>query len=824
MRDATKKAEERPGDELARLRKRVAELERSERKWKQERERLRDSEARLTEFLRNIPNHHLLLLDPALNVVAANDIVLTTLSAQFGVQKEELIGRSFLELMPGFEGSDRHTRYLEVLRTGVPFFRPEVTPLLPIGDLLFSISVFKVGKGLGILATDITARKEAQAALQESEQKYAALVEQASDGVLILQDGVLKFANRALADILGYSVEQLTWKRMLGLVAPAHRAMAAEKYRLRLAGRHFPPYEIQVVRKDGTIKDVEISASRFQYEGRPATMAIVRDIEERKRTLQALRDSEERYRRFFEDSPTALWEIDASYVKAFSNRLRKTGVTDFKAYFENHPDEARLCGQRVKLVHMNRASLELFEAGSGEELRSKLRLIFPKESTGMFSKGIVAVAEGRTSFEREVGSYTLTGKPKHIFYKWSALPHYEETAARLLVSLVDITSRVQLEQERLKSQKLESLGVLAGGIAHDFNNFLTAISTNIAMARMYGNLDHDIADMLSDAEKASARAKALTQQLLAFAKGGDPVKRTVRLGELLRDTAAFALSGSNVKSVFSLPEDLRLVMIDEGQIGQVIHNLVINADQAMPGGGTVEIAAENVVVDIGEGSLPLERGNYVKVTVTDHGIGISRKHLDRIFDPFYTTKKRGSGLGLATCYTIMKNHAGHIRVHSEVDMGTRIELFLPASEEAPVRGEQDRKASLRGEGRVLLVDDEPMIRRAGAAMLRRFGYEATAAQNGEEAIRRYEEAVRAEEPFDAVIMDLTIPGDKGGRETVAALLALDPDARVIVSSGYSDDPVMSHFEQYGFCDVIAKPYRLEDVAAVLRRVLSERDG
>ena len=278
-----------------------------------------------------------------------------------------------------------------------------------------------------------------------------------------------------------------------------------------------------------------------------------------------------------------------------------------------------------------------------------------------------------------------------------------------------------------------------------------------------------------------------------------------------------------MKSTFSVPEDLWLVSIDEGQIGQVIHNLVINADQAMPAGGEVEIAAENVLVADAEHVLPQEEGKYVRVSVIDHGIGISGKHLDRIFDPFYTTKQRGSGLGLTTCFTIMKNHGGHIRVHSEVDVGTRIDLFLPASDEPPERGEQARKTSLQGEGRILLIDDEQMIRRAAGEMLRRFGYDVTAAKDGEEAIRYYEEAAAAKRPFHAVIMDLTIRGSKGGRETAEALLTVDPDAKVIVSSGYSDDPVMSNFEDYGFCDVITKPYKLEDVGTVLRRVISGED-
>jgi len=703
-----KKAKGQPIDELAYLRRRVAELERSEQERKRDEDRLRESERRLSAFLRNAPIHRFLLLDSALDIVAGNDIVLDLFSTFFGLKKEEIIGKNFPELIPGFDASDRHKKYLEVLRTGTPFYTEELAPPPEAGDVRISVSVFKAGDGLGIIATDIT---------------------------------------------------------------------------------------------------------------------------ERVRVERALRESEERYRIFFDESPTALWEIDASYVKEFTDQLRKTGVRDFKAYFEDHPEEAVTCEKEVKLVEMNRASLELFESsglelsesGGREEILQSLRRIVPREESKVYSGGILAVAKGRTSFQEKLVLNTPKGKKKQILYKWSVLPGHEGSASRLLVSLVDITASVQLEQERLKSQKLESLGVLAGGIAHDFNNFLTAISTNISMALIYGDLEDDISEMLGDAEKASNRAKNLTQQLLAFAKGGKPIKRTVSMGKLLRDTVEFALSGSNVQSLYSVPEDLWPVFVDEGQIGQVIHNLVINADQAMPGGGKVEIAAENVLVDR-EKHLSLNKGKYVRLSVTDHGIGISGKHLDSIFDPFFTTKQKGSGLGLTTCFTIMKNHGGKIRAHSEVDAGTRIDVFLPASEEALEGGKRDKAIAMNGEGRILLIDDEEMIRRSAGEMLRRFGYDVTSAKDGEEAIRYYQEASASEQPFDAVIMDLTIRGGKGGQETIEELMTMDPDAKVIVSSGYSDDPVMSHFEEYGFRDVITKPYKLDEVGRVLRRVLSGARG
>jgi PAS domain S-box-containing protein len=390
----------------------------------------------------------------------------------------------------------------------------------------------------------------------------------------------------------------------------------------------------------------------------------------------------------------------------------------------------------------------------------------------------------------------------------------------LIGTILEVTARKQREEELARTQKIESLGVLAGGIAHDFNNILTAISTNISMARMYGNLEDDISQMITDAEKASLRAKKLTQQLLAFAKGGKPIKKTVSIVPFLRDTAEFALSGSNVKSEYFIPEDIWYVVVDEGQISQVINNLVINAGQAMPAGGTINISAENVLVEERD-QVPLEKGKYVRISVTDQGTGISQKHLNKIFDPFFTTKQKGSGLGLATSFTLVKNNGGHIAVHSELDIGTTVDVYLPASEEAAETGEREKVGPIKGEGRVLLIDDDEMIRRSTGEMLKRFGYDMKLAKDGEEGLKFYKKARESGPPFDAVIMDLTIRGGMGGKETIQELMKIDPDAKVIVSSGYSDDPVMSEFGAHGFVGLIEKPYRIKELGALLGKVIGE---
>jgi CheY-like chemotaxis protein len=360
--------------------------------------------------------------------------------------------------------------------------------------------------------------------------------------------------------------------------------------------------------------------------------------------------------------------------------------------------------------------------------------------------------------------------------------------------------------------------VLAGGIAHDFNNILTAISTNISMAKVYGDLEPDIAEMLGDAERASVRARNLTQQLLSFSRGGAPVRKTIALPRTLQEHAEFALSGSNVKCEYSIEKDLWQVEADEGQVGQVVHNLVINAVQAMPEGGAIRVRAENVRAE-GLKGIPLEPGAYVRILVADQGTGIPARHLDKIFDPFFTTKQKGSGLGLASAFTIVKNHDGHLHVDSEVDNGTTVSVYLPASEKKSVPRKAEGEMVGRGGGRVLLVDDEEMIRKSAHEALTRLGYDVTLAADGAEGARMYQEAVEAGRAFDVVVLDLTIPGGRGGKEAVRDLLRIDPEAKVIASSGYSNDPVMADYRSYGFREVIVKPYRIEELAEALHRVM-----
>lgn len=384
----------------------------------------------------------------------------------------------------------------------------------------------------------------------------------------------------------------------------------------------------------------------------------------------------------------------------------------------------------------------------------------------------------------------------------------------------DITEKSKTEEELSKVQKLESLGVLAGGIAHDFNNILTAIMGNINLAMLRVEPENEIYPLLSSAEKASARAKHLTQQLLTFSKGGDPIKNIATIQEIIKDSADFVLRGSNVQCEYVFADNLWGVKVDTGQISQVVQNIILNGAAAMPKGGTITVSCTNHSIE--QDTPFLKGGQYVQVTIADHGVGIPADELDKIFDPFFTTKKLGSGLGLAISNSIVNSHGGHIEVDSKLEQGTTFIFYLPASTAKPhVPLEKVLQVDhVQGNGRIMIMDDDKMIRDLLGNMLESFGYETLFAKSGEEAIKLYQQAKKNNAPIAAIIMDLTIPGGMGGKEAVQEIHKLDPGAKVIVSSGYSNDPVLSDYSKYGFCAAMIKPFKLLELQEILNKILT----
>ena len=398
---------------------------------------------------------------------------------------------------------------------------------------------------------------------------------------------------------------------------------------------------------------------------------------------------------------------------------------------------------------------------------------------------------------------------------------------RIMIILTDITERERLHNELIKMQKLESIGVLAGGIAHDFNNILTGIMGNLSYARMVLEPGHAALRSLESAEKASERAAELTRQLLTFARGGKPVKTVVAVGRLIQEAVSLMLRGTNVRGDVWIDDTVRAIEADAGQISQVLHNILINAVQAMPEGGILRVTADNQRLEAANEAIDLPGGDYVRITIADEGCGIPEENMERIFDPFFSTKDSGSGLGLASAYSIVSRHGGHISAESAAGKGAVCTILLPATDKIPPVESPSPVTSGTTDGTqsqipLLVMDDERAILDLAVTMLTHMGYKVRACADGEAAVRLYAEALAAGAPYAAVLMDLTVPGGMGGLEASRRILALDRTACLIVSSGYSHDPVMSEYQAHGFAAMLAKPYTVAELGQVVQTVLAAR--
>lgn len=412
---------------------------------------------------------------------------------------------------------------------------------------------------------------------------------------------------------------------------------------------------------------------------------------------------------------------------------------------------------------------------------------------------------------------TLQGESKHVSVV--SFQYFEQGGLGTVIRIDNISKQIWMEQELLKAEKLKSIGVLAGGIAHDFNNLLTAILGSISLALCDKEISPRISSLLSTAEKASLRAKGLTNQLLTFSKGGDPVKEETDLIKIIKEYVSFATLGDKIESRFTFSDDLWHALADKDQISQVFQNMVNNAVQAMQNqGGCITISCKNVSENSREIPENIPARQYIKIVISDTGPGMEKAVCEKVFDPYFTTKQQGNGLGLAICHSIVSKHNGFISVDSKRGEGTRFTIYLPAlaGQNNVETMEQVREYNY-GKLRVLVMDDDAIIRELLGQMLLELGYLPFFAQNGEEAIRVYKEAKEDSHPIDIIIMDLTITKGMGGRECAAHILEFDPQARIIVSSGYSKDPIMSNYDRYGFCEAISKPYLLDEMRTVIGR-------
>ncbi len=511
------------------------------------------------------------------------------------------------------------------------------------------------------------------------------------------------------------------------------------------------------------------------------------DITEQKLHTESLRESEQSFQNLARISPVGIFRTDADAHCYYVN-LRWAEITGMPV------EEAMGRGWLSNLHPEDRTS-------TFEKVDESFRLREELNHECRFVK-----AEG------EIVWVLLQGRPEFD----------DQGILRSFVGTVtDITRSAQQSDEELKINKIESLGVLAGGIAHDFNNLLTPILLNLSIAKNQLPAEEsleELQDRMDEAEQAAFRAKNLTQQLLTFAKGGVPVKKAVTLGDLIQEAAHFALHGSRIETDFSLAEDLWAAHVDVGQLNQVLQNILVNAVQAMDHGGRVWIKADNVE-DINHPALAPVQGRYLCVQIEDEGEGIPQENLIRIFDPYFSTRVNGNGLGLATALSIVRKHGGLLHVESELGRGTIFYLYLPAADPGDILG-RPKHLAVPGRGNILIMDDEELVRNSMEAMLKTLGYKVSTARDGNEALEMYRRAQAEKNPIDLILMDLTVQGGMGGKRAVQEVKTIDPEAKVVVCSGYSNDPVMAEFKDHGFQGAIQKPFRPEELHALLSELLA----
>lgn len=593
------------------------------------------------------------------------------------------------------------------------------------------------------------------------------------------------------------------------------RELLPEELPLQMASRGIPvtDAEVDIVHEDGRVVHILGNAiPLFDEQGEPCgAIGAFWDIAELIKTQEALRENEEMLRLATSASEVAIYEYRIDEDAARYNKL-------YGAVFGRHPAAEAVSPWRSWTDRVHPEDRDRVLSTLREALESVNADTWAGEYRYRRHDGSWAYVRDSAFLERDA-----SGKARRLVGAILDLTERKWVETQLLNANRalerEMAARNAMEREMAKAQKLESLGILAGGIAHDFNNVLTAVMNYIYIAKTSLGPEDRAHKTLEKAQAATVRAQGMTRQLLTFAKGGSPVKERLCLRNLIKDAVMLSLRGSNVKCELRIGRDLWPVEADAVQLGQVISNLVINADQAMPGGGVMKVGADNVVL-AGRPLPALADGEYVRVCIEDSGRGIAEEDIPRIFDPFFTTRPDGHGLGLSISHSIVKKHGGLITVDSKVEQGTTFSVYLPASGEAA--SSEKAGATEAGErgARLLLVDDERMIVDSVSTGLELSGYEVRSAEDGAVAIEMYREAMEKGHPFDAVVIDLTIPGGMGGEATIKRLSELDPEVRAIVASGYSNDRVMSNFRDYGFRGVIAKPYAVKDLIDLLRQVLS----
>ncbi len=648
----------------------------------------------------------------------------------------------------------------------------------------------KVVEVLGAIQ-DITPQKLAMEALSESEERFRTLFESAQDIIFIKdKDGRYTQINPVVEQLIGIPPDKFIGRTDDEIFGDGMDAQAIQSDKTVLQGQIFEGEERTEVNGHTYFMHIIKVPLRNSNGDITGIYGIARDITERKRVADTLNTERERL---------------AVTLRSIADGVIATDQTGHVMLINGIAE--RLTGWKQQEA-LGKEFFEVFSVTdeiTGQSCQHLIQQVIDQTDTEFHRNSILRARDGTETIVA-CSAAPIKDKHDHIF-------------GHIFV-FRDITNQRKYEAELQKASKLESIGLLAGGIAHDFNNILTVILSSVSLSKMIVEDNAELLEILSDMEKATLRAQDLTQQLLTFSKGGAPVKQTISVATVLRESTQFSLRGSQTTCQFVIPNDLWPVDADKGQLSQVINNLIINADQAMPEGGTIDVQARNLIIREPL-KFPIPPGKYIQISIRDHGIGILQEHLPKIYDPYFTTKQSGSGLGLTTSYSIIQKHGGYIDVESQVGKGTTFHIYLPASSSALVETDTPKASLNSGHGTILLMDDEQVVRKSAGRILSRLGYDVLFAEDGKEALRIYKQALKEHSSIDLVILDLTVPGGVGGKETLQKLKQIDPDVRAIVSSGYSNDPVMSHYQDFGFHGMVQKPYRIDELATIIKDVLKD---
>lgn len=597
-------------------------------------------------------------------------------------------------------------------------------------------------------------------------------------------DGRFLFVNAEWERVLGYSKAELLRSGYVPLIHPDDIGPTRAEVARQLAGSSTANFINRYRHRNGGYRVLEWQSTP-SLDG--VLYAAARDVTEARETQERLEVSEARLAEAQTVARLGSWETDLATLNVFwSQEIYRIFGVEPAAFSPTH--------------------------------QGFLEFVHPDDRLAVDAafKAAIEAPTALNSIEHRI--VTAAGALKHIEERWQVFRDDGGRPLRAVGTCQDITDRKRTAELMAKAQKLESLGTLAGGIAHDFNNLLAAIQGNIALIKAESSPTAKVRVLFEEAENACGVAAGVARQLLTFAKGGKPSARACEMKSLLKKSAEFAARGLQARCVCEFDRFPLAARVDPVQTAQVIHNLVLNADQAMPEGGTVAIRA--AAVELEPGRVPdLPAGRYVRVEVEDQGKGIAPQHIPRLFDPFFSTKEEGRGLGLSVCHSIMTRHGGAIRLDSRPGKGCVVTLYFPAAEAPPEPASEETPRSAHRPGRVLVMDDDPAVASLFKRTLERLGYQAETASDGEAAITAYSRGLSSGSPFIAVILDLTIQGGMGGLEALAGLRRLDPAVRAVVSSGYSEDPVMADSPSHGFCASLKKPFKLEELSEALLKAL-----